>query len=66
MAKASSQQVYVCQNCGAVYSKWMGRCSSCGEWNSLTEEKQLQTKSRLKSRSEKRKVTTYRLSEIEG
>jgi DNA repair protein RadA/Sms len=29
---------YVCSNCGSVYSKWAGRCSSCGEWNSLEEE----------------------------
>lgn len=36
MAKATSQ--YVCQSCGAVYSKWVGRCDGCGEWNSLSEE----------------------------
>ncbi len=29
---------YVCQNCGAESPKWLGRCSSCGEWNSLVEE----------------------------
>ncbi len=29
---------FVCQSCGAVYSKWTGRCDSCGEWNSLVEE----------------------------
>jgi DNA repair protein RadA/Sms len=29
---------YVCQNCGAVYSRWMGKCEQCGEWNSLVEE----------------------------
>lgn len=29
---------YVCQNCGYVSSKWMGRCPECNEWNSLVEE----------------------------
>ncbi len=29
---------YVCANCGAVSSKWQGRCNSCGEWNTLPEE----------------------------
>src|SRR6195952_3969841 len=29
---------YVCQNCGAAYSKWAGRCDACGEWNTLVEE----------------------------
>jgi DNA repair protein RadA/Sms len=29
---------FVCQNCGAAYSKWQGKCESCGEWNTLAEE----------------------------
>ena len=29
---------FVCQSCGAVTSKWSGRCESCGEWNTITEE----------------------------
>lgn len=36
MAKSSTQ--YVCQSCGAVASKWSGRCEACGEWNSVVEE----------------------------
>jgi DNA repair protein RadA/Sms len=30
--------VFICQGCGARYPKWMGRCSTCGEWNTLVEE----------------------------
>lgn len=29
---------YVCGNCGSATSSWTGRCSVCGEWNSLNEE----------------------------
>jgi len=29
---------FVCQNCGAVYGRWQGKCESCGEWNTITEE----------------------------
>lgn len=36
MAKRRSE--FVCQNCGAVQPQWVGRCSSCGEWNTLIEE----------------------------
>lgn len=36
MAKNSAQ--FVCQECGASHSKWAGRCSSCGAWNSLVEQ----------------------------
>jgi len=36
MAKSKSQ--FVCQNCGAMYGKWAGRCENCGEWNTLVEQ----------------------------
>jgi DNA repair protein RadA/Sms len=29
---------FVCQNCGTVYGRWQGKCDSCGEWNTVTEE----------------------------
>ncbi|EWH01722.1 DNA repair protein RadA [Halomonas sp. BC04] len=35
MAKAKS--AFVCTECGAEYSKWQGQCSSCQEWNTLSE-----------------------------
>lgn len=28
----------ICQNCGAAYSRWQGKCEACGEWNTLAEE----------------------------
>ena len=30
--------VFTCQGCGARFPKWMGRCTQCGEWNTLIEE----------------------------
>ncbi len=36
MAKSSAR--YVCQECGAVTPRWMGRCESCNAWNSIVEE----------------------------
>ncbi|MGN8113810.1 DNA repair protein RadA [Labrys sp. 22185] len=36
MAKRSPS--YVCQNCGAAYNRWQGKCDACGEWNSIAEE----------------------------
>jgi DNA repair protein RadA/Sms len=35
---AKTKSVYVCQNCGADSPKWIGKCPSCGEWNSYVEE----------------------------
>ena len=31
--------VHVCTNCGAEYVKWMGRCPTCKEWNTIQEFK---------------------------
>ncbi|MEZ4949019.1 MAG: DNA repair protein RadA [Saprospiraceae bacterium] len=36
MAKAKS--VFICSNCGTTSPKWMGKCFSCGEWNTFVEE----------------------------
>lgn len=36
MAKAKTQ--FTCQNCGAQYGKWTGKCENCGEWNTLVEQ----------------------------
>lgn len=36
MVKSRTQ--FVCQNCGAIYLKWAGRCENCGEWNTLVEQ----------------------------
>lgn len=38
MAKKSVVE-FVCQECGAVYPKWQGKCDSCGGWNTIVEEK---------------------------
>jgi DNA repair protein RadA/Sms len=35
MAKGAT---FVCQSCGAVSSKWSGRCDNCGEWNTIVQE----------------------------
>jgi DNA repair protein RadA/Sms len=36
MAKTTT--TYFCQNCGYQSSKWLGKCPSCGEWNTFAEE----------------------------
>jgi DNA repair protein RadA/Sms len=36
MAKVKS--AFFCQNCGYETPKWLGKCPSCGEWNTFVEE----------------------------
>lgn len=28
---------FQCSNCGATFPRWIGRCPSCGEWNTIEE-----------------------------
>lgn len=42
---------YVCQNCGAMTSAWAGRCTQCGEWNTLQEEVAITTSTEALSSS---------------
>lgn len=61
MAKVKS--IYICGECGYESPKWYGKCPSCGEWNTMTEEvvskEKVSTKSavRISSYSEPKKVT---------
>ncbi|OGS37222.1 MAG: DNA repair protein RadA [Elusimicrobia bacterium RIFOXYB2_FULL_49_7] len=35
---SKAKSVFVCQSCGTRYPKWTGRCTGCGEWETITEE----------------------------
>jgi DNA repair protein RadA/Sms len=43
-----SHSVHVCRECGTTAPRWSGRCSGCGEWNTLDEERTV-PKSRVSS-----------------
>jgi len=34
---AKTKTVFICSACGHQESKWLGRCSQCGNWNTFTE-----------------------------
>ena len=50
MAKINT--VYLCQNCGHSAAKWLGKCPSCGQWNTFVEE--YVTKESTRERSKER------------
>ena len=39
MAKKAYKTMWFCTECGADSPKWAGRCPSCGQWNTMVEEK---------------------------
>ncbi|MBD5094228.1 MAG: DNA repair protein RadA [Subdoligranulum sp.] len=46
MPREKTKTVYVCSSCGETSPRWLGRCPSCGEWNTMTEDVVRETKSR--------------------
>ncbi len=55
----------MCQNCGYVSPRWIGRCSECGEWNSFVEELINEPRSKSEIRNSKSKIEIVPLSEVE-
>ena len=41
-----TKSVYFCSSCGYESPKWLGKCPSCGEWNTFAEEKVIVEKRR--------------------
>ncbi len=56
MSKTKTQ--FFCQQCGYEASKWMGKCPSCGSWNSFVEEVIAKTETKLEWRQESGKART--------
>ena len=48
---------YVCQNCGYISPRWLGKCPGCDEWNTLVEEV-IQTDKRKLSHEKNTSVPT--------
>ena len=65
MATPKTKTAYMCSSCGYDSPKWLGKCPSCGEWNTFVEER-VPTRQTKGARGRLVKSTApVRLSEIE-
>jgi len=48
MAKSRTQ--FLCNNCGSVHPKWLGKCPDCGTWDALQEYKEPTPDARAEAR----------------
>lgn len=62
MARAKTK--FVCQQCGASFPKWAGRCENCGAWNSLLETTPESVGKSAVSRSSGRKINAERIRDV--
>src|SRR5512135_1128039 len=54
---AKSKTQFLCNHCGSVHPKWMGKCPDCGTWDSLEEYKQPTFDARAAARDSGRTAT---------
>ena len=65
MATTKNKTVWFCTSCGCESPKWMGRCPSCGEWNTMVEET-VATGKKAASTTGSSGRKRERLSEVDG
>jgi DNA repair protein RadA/Sms len=61
---AKIKTTFFCRSCGFESPKWVGRCPSCNEWNTFTEEKVVQGKTQSVRQAPKEKIAPVKISEI--
>lgn len=54
---AKSKTIFVCNECGYESMKWLGKCPSCGMWNSFFEQKVVESKNSLGNNEKKTSAT---------
>lgn len=59
---AKDKIAYVCDNCGQESSKWIGKCPSCGQWNTFREIRISNESGQQSARAAAREVSTLRKS----
>src|SRR5881296_2204800 len=62
---ARREQSFVCQNCGAAYGRWQGKCDACGEWNTIAEESSATARPPMPGRAP-RKGRAFKLEPLAG
>ena len=55
---------FVCQQCGASFPKWAGKCESCGAWNSLLEQAPVAEGKSVIARSQGRKLVAEKIKNV--
>src|SRR3954471_13529741 len=62
---ARREASFICQNCGAIYGRWQGKCDACGEWNTIAEENSATARPAMPGRAP-RKGRTFPLEPLTG
>ena len=61
MIKSTKQ--FICQFCGSVYGRWIGKCEQCNKWNTLVEDSNTKPSGVL-SKSRGKKINLEKLNAV--
>ncbi|MDD5341380.1 MAG: DNA repair protein RadA [Patescibacteria group bacterium] len=59
-----STTIFSCSKCGAQFPKWIGRCSTCGAWGTISEEMSNDQAPIIKIKVDKNLLVDFKSSEI--
>ena len=54
---------FICQSCGNIYSRWIGKCEQCNQWNTIVEENNSKPSGVL-SKSKGKRINFEQLSDV--
>ena len=58
-----SKKQFICQSCGNIYSRWIGKCEQCNQWNTIVEENNSKPSGVL-SKSKGKRINFEQLSDV--
>lgn len=58
-----SKKQFICQSCGNIYSRWIGKCEQCNQWNTIVEENNSKPSGVL-SKSTGKKIKFEKLNDV--
>ena len=48
---SKTKTAFVCTDCGSEYARWLGQCTDCKAWNTISEFRQAKVSTRNDNRS---------------
>ena len=54
---------FICESCGNIYSRWIGKCEQCNQWNTIVEENNSKP-SGILSKSKGKRINFEKLNDV--
>ncbi len=58
--------MFICSNCGKIFTKWQGQCDSCGKWNTIIENPNIVEKGKSNRKKNTSNAKPVKLKDIDN